>query len=119
MGILFDLPQGDISEMARGLMNLGKKIEGCTLDPKAVQRNNINYMNLLYDVGSVRRPVFTNAKVKKHGSYNFAQSSVYLKMDELKDIPAFTKKVIKVVSALNPDAGIEACFELNMGNMYG
>jgi hypothetical protein len=122
MGILFDLEEGEINAMAQGLMILGKGIEGCSLDEKVKQRNNINYIDLLYDLGSVktnRKEEFTNAKVKRHGSYNYAQSSVYLKMEELKDIPKFTSKLIEVIHALDADAGIEACFELNMGNLYG
>jgi hypothetical protein len=121
-GILFDLSEGEINAMAQGLMTLGKGIEGCTLDEKVKQRNNINYIDVLYDVGTARsgnREVFSNAKVKKHGSYNFAQSSIYLRMEELKDIPKFTGKLMEVISALDADAGIEACFELNMGNLYG
>jgi hypothetical protein len=118
-GVLFDLSPEDVSSMAQGLMTLGKGIDGCKLDEKVKQRNNIDYIELLYDLGTVKRPIFQNAKVKKHGSYNFAQSSIYLKMDELKDIPKFTSKLMAVISSLNADAGIEANFELNMGNLYG
>jgi len=67
----------------------------------------------------VRKPVFKNAKVKSHGSYNYAQSSIYLHMAELKDVQKFSEKLVKVISSLNADAEIEANFELNMGNLYG
>merc|ERR1711988_19389 len=118
MGILFNLPQAEIDTIAQQLMTLGDGIQGCTQDEKAKQRDGIDYIYLLYNLGKMKS-LYKNAKMKKHGSYNYAQSSIYLKMEELKDTAAFTQKLMTVFKSLNADAGISAEFELNMGNLYG